>query len=82
MQVAAAASLVSKMGKTPVITPNNSNIGWRLVLAHWSLAVKVAMTMGVEMDYIEKVLKNGGFTGSPFAQMRKVWVMNLCVLIL
>lgn len=68
------SSIISQMGKTPVITPRHSHIGWKLVFAHWSLAVKVVMEMGVSIEYLEKALRDGGFTEGPFTTMKKVHV--------
>lgn len=68
------SSIASRLGKTPVITPRHSHIGWRLAFAHWSLAVKVVMEMGVRVEYLEKALKDGGFTEGPFTTMKKVSV--------
>ena len=72
-----ASSLISKMGKTPVVTPCCSNVGWKLVAAHWTLVVDVAMATGVKQDYIDDVFKRGGFFEGPFTTMKKVHLLKL-----
>ena len=66
-----ASSMISVMGKIPVVTPRHSNVGWKLAHSHWSLAADIAMT-GVKPDFIDHSLLEGGFTKGPFATLNQV----------
>lgn len=65
-----ASSMISVMGKIPVVTPHYSNVGWKLAHSHWSLAADIAMT-GVKPDFIDHSLLEGGFTKGPFATLNQ-----------
>lgn len=70
-----AASLVSAMGKMPILVPQSTNgsISLYLTLCHWNLAVCVlGSAKGLSEKAIDSLLCSAGFMKGVFETMKKV----------
>lgn len=63
---------MSGLGKTPVVTPLLSSVGWRLTLSHWSLVAELCTRWNVNPKSIDNALLEAGFSKGPIATMKQV----------
>ena len=63
---------MSGLGKTPVVTPFLSNVGWRLTLSHWSLVAELCTRWNMNPKLIDNALLEAGFSKGPIATMKQV----------
>ena len=69
--VSLLTTVISLMGKTPIVTPRLSNVGWTLALSHWNFLSRLHHA-GVSKGTIEQCLKCAGFTKGGFETMEQV----------
>ena len=69
--VSLLTTVISLMGKTPIVTPRLSNVGWALAVSHWNFLSRLRH-VGVGKDVIEECLRHAGFTKGGFETMEQV----------
>ena len=71
----AVVSLVSALGKIPVVVPpsTSGSLSLYLTLSHWNMAVTVlTTTRGLNEKAVDRLLHSTGFTKGVFETMKRV----------
>ena len=74
-KVREAASLISVLGKIPVIVPPSlsGSLSLYLTLCHWNMAVTIlTMSRGLNEKAVDRLLRSAGFTRGVFETIMKV----------
>lgn len=70
------STLISALGKTPVLTPPTSltACGLYVLLSHWSLAVSLVSVYGGNMtpQRVDRAVLSAGYSLGPFSAIKKV----------